>query len=48
MVEFQVIFTFIFEYLNIFLVYTNDNNETNTFQKMLFFFPNGVKQSHEL
>ena len=37
MVEFQVIFTFIFEYLDIFLVYTNDNNETNTFQKMLFF-----------
>ena len=38
MVEFKVIFKFIFEYLNIFLVYSNDNTETNTFQKMFFFF----------
>jgi len=38
MVEFKGIFKFIFEYLNIFLVYSNGNNEMNTFQKMLFFF----------
>lgn len=38
MVEFKVIFKFIFEYLNIFLVYSNDNNETNTFQNNAFFF----------
>ena len=36
MVEFKVIFKFIFEYLNIFLVYSNDNNETNTFQNNAF------------